>query len=339
MKDFSPQSLGIVPGERSVPSYLVNKAQQKRTILYWWYYLASPPEPEDTPSLKEMERFYRGRTGSQIILAFYVLLLIAVPVGFVGTNIYFIPIVIISALVLLMGTLFNRFGSVHVAGAIVVLAFVGFPVANIVSNPDGVSMLTLPLYGLFVLPLLGVVSFFPPGWVFAMAGVNSLFTLGSLMYLPRTAELSAILSIAFAGIVVPIILSQLVISIVAYAWVRSSAQALMRADQAEELAKLEYDLARQAEMTAYRQRQLESSIQTIVETHIRVANGDLNARIPLTEDNVLWQISGSLNTLLARAQRWRMDSAELQQARFALQKLYEENLQLRKALGWNSRSS
>ena len=333
MQEFSTRSPLISQEDRRVPSYLATRPHQKSPFLQWWYYLASPSEPESTASFAEMERFRRGRAGSQIILAFYVLLIVAIPAGFVGTNTYLIPIVIGSSLALIMGTVLNRMGLVGAAGTIVVLTFVGFPVANIVTNPDGLSMLSLPLYGLLVLPLLGVVSFLPPGWVFVMALVNSLFTFGSLMYLPRTAELSAILGIAYTGIIVPIILSQFIISIVAYAWVRSSAQALVRADQAEELAKLEHDLALQAETSTQRQRQLETSVQKIVETHIRVANGDFDARIPLTDDNLLWQISGSLNNLLARAQRWRMDAAEVQQARFALQKIREENIRLKKELG------
>ncbi len=335
MQDFSTRS-SLVPQESSrVPSYLATRPHQKNTSLQWWYRVASPSEPASTASFKEMERFRRGRTGSQIILAFYVLLIVAIPAGFVGTNIYLLPIVIGSALVLLIGMVLNRVGMVNFAGAIVVLTFVGFPVANIVSSPDGLSMLTLPLYGLLVLPLLAVVSFLPPWWVFIMAAINSLFAFASLTYLPHTAELSAILAIAYIGILLPIILSQFIVSIVAYAWVRSSAQASVRADQAEELAKLEHDMALQAEVSAQRQQQLEASIQQIIMTHIRVANGDLEARIPLTEDNVLWQISGSLNNLLARAQRWRLDAAEVQQARYVVHQMREENMRLKRELGRN----
>jgi hypothetical protein len=35
---------------------------------------------------------------------------------------------------------------------------------------------------------------------------------------------------------------------------------------------------------------------------MRVANGDYSAHAPLTEENMLWQISGPLNNLLARTQ-------------------------------------
>ena len=79
-------------------------------------------------------------------------------------------------------------------------------------------------------------------------------------------------------------------------------------------------MALQAEEAAQQKRQLDASIQKIVETHMRVANGDFSARVPLTDDNVLWQISGSLNNLLSRAQRWRQEAAQFEQARRRLER-------------------
>jgi HAMP domain-containing protein len=335
MKNISARSLDAPQGDAQVPLYLTTKPRQESKALRWWYRIASPPAPRSAVSFQEMERFRRGRTGSQIILGLYFLLIISIPAGFIGTNIYLIPIVIGTSFALLIATALNRLGKVNAAGVIVVLAFIAFPIINIVTTPGGLSMLVLPLYGLLVLPLLCAVSFLPPWWVFVVALGNSLFTLYSLTSLPRTAELSAILAIAFAGIMTPIILSQVIVSVVAYAWVQSTTQALVRADRAEELAKLEHDMARQAEEAAQQRRQLEASIQKIVETHMRVANGDFSARVPLTQDNVLLQISGSLNNLLARAQRLRQDSNELQQVKLALQQARDENGRLRTFGGKN----
>ncbi|HLZ61948.1 MAG TPA: hypothetical protein VKR06_33810 [Ktedonosporobacter sp.] len=343
MDDLSPRSTSTLPtdkrlipqAETAVPSYLATGLRQENAILRWWYLIASPSAPKSSASFKELERFRRGRTGSQIILALYLLLIIAIPAGFVDlgrTNIYLIPIVIGASSALIVGTILNRMGQVTAAGIVVVLTFVAFPIANIVTVPGGLNMFILPLYGLLVLPLLCTVSFLPPWWVFVMALGNSLFTLYSLTSLPRTAELSAILAIAFMGIITPIILIQIIVSIVAYAWVQGTTRALTRADRAEELARLEHDLALQAEMAAQQKQRLETSIQKIVETHMHVANGNFEARVPLTEDNVLWQISGSLNNLLARTQRLRQDTIELQQVKVALQQAREENGKLRSAL-------
>ena len=66
---------------------------------------------------------------------------------------------------------------------------------------------------------------------------------------------------------------------------------------------------------------------------MRVANGDFDARVPVQEGNVLWQVSGPLNNLLARTQRWRQDAAELYQVKLALQQTREENELLKRQMG------
>ncbi len=315
------------------PSYLTTKARQESVLWLWWYRLTAPAEPKVDSTFQQIEIFRRGRTGSQIILALYFLLIISIPARFVGTNIYLIPIVAGAAVALLLATILNRLGKINIAGVIVVLTFLAFPIVNIITTPGGLSMLVLPLFGLLVLPLLCAVSFLPPGWIFAIALVNILFTLLSLTYLPRTAELSAILAIAYAGIVTPIIFSQILVSVVAFVWVRGTTQALQRADRAEELVRLEHDLSLQAEESAQQKHRLDDSIQKIVQTHMRVANGDFDARVPVGDENVLWQISGPLNNLLARTQRWRQDSNELYHLKLALQHAREENELLKRRSG------
>lgn len=326
MNDFSPYAAGIPQGDRQTPEYLTTRHHDIRMFV-WWYRIASPVL-EESASFKERERFRRGRTGSQILPALYLFLLISLPTGFLGNNFAVIWIVAVGLFALVIATFLNRMGKVNVAGFIVLVTFIINPIADIVTTPGGLNMMVLPLYGLLILPLLCAVSFLPPWWVIVVALGNSLFTFFSLLVLPQTAELNAILTINFAGIVTPIILSQLIVSVVAYLWVRSTTQALIRADRAEELAKLEHDLALQAEEAAQQKQLLEISIQQIVEAHRRVANGDYNARVPLTQDNVLWEISGSLNNLLARVQGWRQDSAQLRQMRFALEQAREENKRL-----------
>jgi hypothetical protein len=324
MNKLSARS-GTIPAQREseIPAYLAAQPRQEHAFLRWWYRLASPVEPERSASFEKMERFRRGRLGSQIILALYVLLLISIPAGFIGTNIYLIPIVIGSELALLLATALNRLGRVNIAGSVVVLTFIAFPTVNVVTTPGGLSMEVLPLYALLAIPLLCAVSFLPPWWVFVVALSNILLTFLSLAYLRHTAELNTLLAASFWGIVTPIILIQILVSVVAYALVQGTIQALLRASNAEELAKLEFALATQAEKELKQKKLLEGSIQTIVQTHMRIANGDLNARVPLTADNVLWTIAGSLNNLLARLQSSREREKRLEQENLALRNLNE----------------
>jgi hypothetical protein len=338
MNELSTSTSGLLQEGRQGPSYLNKPRQRENKIFNLWYRLASPVEPGALASFDEQERFRRGRTGSQIILALYLFIAaIAASIlsGSAGTNAQNLSALLVYVfLALVIATVLNRLGKVTIAGVIIVIAFIAEPTLNILTTPGGLNMMVLPVYGLLVLPLVCAVTFLPAWWVFVIAIGNCIFTYWSLNYMPATAELSAILfgdgtvSGAIYAIVIPILISQAIVSIVAYIWVQGASKALIRADNAEELVKLEHDLAVQARVATQEKQQLESSIQKIIDTHMRVANGDFDARVPLTEDNTLWQISGSLNNLLSRTQRLRQESARLQQVEASLRQAREENRRL-----------
>jgi len=211
---------------------------------------------------------------------------------------------------LTLAVVLNHKRRVNAAGIIAALCFIASPTVDLLSTPGGVNTSVLPIFGLLVLPLMCAVSFLPPWWVFIVAAGNCLFTLYTLQFMPTSGELHEVLKAGFTGVVTPIVDSQIVVSIVAFLWIRGTTQALLRADRAEEIAR-----------------------QKIVETHVRVANGDLNARVPLTQDNLLWQVSGSLNNLLARLQRSRQDASQVQQMQFALHQAHQEIARLKRFTG------
>ena len=91
---------------------------------------------------------------------------------------------------------------------------------------------------------------------------------------------------------------------------------MQRADHAEEVARLEHAIAEQ-------KRQLDIGIEQLLKTHVSVANGDLTARAPLTEDHTLWQIASALNNLLTRLQRASRSEYELQQVHMEAARLVE----------------
>src|SRR5579859_6145172 len=300
MRDITPRPVSA-PQQAPTPSYLTHQEEDEKWTA-WWYRLASPPRPTSAASFAEKDLFRRGRTGSQLIPALFVLLLASLPAGIAGRNTYLLPILIGCVLALIAAMLCNRLKMVTVAGFIVVATALAFPVVDILTTQGGINMLILPFFSLLIVPLVCSVSFLPEWSVFVVAVINIAFTLYALDYTlfgalatQKTAELTAILQIDSTDIVTPIVTVQIVIPIVAYLWVHGTVQALKRADRAEEIARLEHDMALQAEVAAQQKYRLEASIQKIVETHTRIANGDLNARVPLTEDNVLWQISGALN--------------------------------------------
>ena len=104
----------------------------------------------------------------------------------------------------------------------------------------------------------------------------------------------------------------ILVAFVSWLWVKSASKAIARADRAETIAKLEHELADQ-------KQKMEGGIQEILRTHVEVANGNLSARAPLTQDNVLWQIARALNTLLVRLQRSALAEHKLHQVKQAVQ--------------------
>ena len=316
-------NLSLFPGntpqrDPQVPSYLTQQRQRNESqeggarILQLWYRIASPPEPDDSAPFEERELFRRGRTGSQITIFLFILLFISYPAAFAGSNSFLIAILTIDLFILTIAMALNRLRGVNVAGILVVLCFTASPTVNIVTTPGGLNTGALPIFGLLVLPLMCAVSFLPPWWVFVVAAGNCLFTVSVLTFMPSSGELHEILKVAFPGVVTPILLSQGIVSIVAFLWVRGARLALLRADRAEEIAKLEaLEIQRQEEQLAL-SKQIEEGIQQIITTMgTVVAHNNFSIRVPLSQENILWRASKSINNLLSRLQGLKQSQEEL----------------------------
>jgi hypothetical protein len=300
------------------PSYLTQQPQRDKSpggvagILQLWYRVASPPEPGVSASFEERDLFRRGRTGSQITIFLFILIIISYPAAFAGSNSFLVAILTIDLFVLTLAMVLNRLGRVNIAGIMVVLSLAASPIVNILTTPGGVNTSALPIFGLLVLPLMCAVSFLPPAWVFVVAAGNCLFTLYVFNFMPSSGELHEVLKVAFPGIVTPILLSQAIVSIVAFLWVSGARLAILRADRAEEVAKLEaLELKRQEEQLAL-SKQIEEGIQQIIMTiSAVVAQNDFSVRVPLSQENILWRAGKSINGLLSRLQGLRQGQEEL----------------------------
>ncbi|MBV9711545.1 MAG: hypothetical protein JO011_11630 [Ktedonobacteraceae bacterium] len=281
-------------------------------LLQGWYRISSPSEPDESAPFEERELFRRGRTGSQITIFLFILLLISYPAAFAGSNSFLITIVTIDLFILTFAMVLNRLRMVSIAGILVVICFIASPTVNILTTPGGVNTSSLPVFGLLVLPLMCAVSFLPPWWVFVVGAGNCLFTVYVLKFMPSAGELHRVLAVAFPGIVTPILLSQGIVSIVAFLWVRGARQALLRADRAEEIARLEAIQIKHQEEQLAISRQLEEGIQQIITTMSTVVtNNDFSIRVPLSQENILWRVSKSINNLLSRLQGLKQGQEEL----------------------------
>ncbi len=293
--------------------------------LEWWYRMTAPPEPPPNATLKQREAHRRGRLISTMLLMQIVIdLLVVFTVGLFVSH-----LVILTAgipiLFLLFGGWLNQRGQVLVSGIIVVAALdAGLFGVTLNYNGGVLSSFALPFFDLLVLTNLFAVSLLPENMVFLAAVINILFIGGTVLWMPKTAELNALLhSPSIADVIVRPVVLQIGATIVSYLWVRSAKKALERADRATTIAALEHSLAEQGKQIALQKQQLEQSVQQIIETHMRVANGDYSARVPMTQDNVLWQVAGLLNNALARLQHLQQTESELQQVKQAVDYLGE----------------
>lgn len=297
-----------VPGDAEpAPQSRRTTSERRPTgFLSKWYWLTSPPQPSETAPFQERELFRRGRTGSQISIVLFLLIFISFPAAFAGSNSLLIAILTANLFVLCLALLLNRLRQVNLAGILVLLSIMTGPTMNIVTIPGGINTSALPIFSLLVLSLMCAVSFLPPVWVFVVAAINALFTLFVLTSLPSSGELHHLLQTAFPGIATPILLSQFIVSIVAYIWVRGARLAILRADRAEEISALERRELERQQLEIEQKQQLDTGIQQLIQTHVEVANGNFAARAPLMKENILWQVAYSLNNLLARLQSYQL---------------------------------
>ena len=305
--------------ESELPSVLIEQDPQikrRREILGWWYRLTSLNDPPDSASLAERERARRGRLASTVLFFATVVLFLALFIGILGPN-HFIAVAVAFLLVLvILSSLFNRRGRTNIAGAIISLGFNVALVAVILSAPLTPS--SIQIYDILIFVEIFIASLLPPnGFLLAaIALANLIFIEADITFQAHTASFAAMLATDGVAIRARPIIIHVVVTGVIWLWVWSASRAIARADRAEVIANLEHVVAEQERAEAMQKRQLDESIQQIVDTHIQVANGNLQARVPLNSGTVLWQIAGPLNTLLARFQRQRQ---ELQEAYSVIQ--------------------
>ncbi|MFL5663598.1 MAG: hypothetical protein ACJ8BW_20000 [Ktedonobacteraceae bacterium] len=300
--------------------------------LEWWYRLTAPAELPASASLAQRELVRRGRLASTIMFFFVIVLIAVLPIGIFGPNHIIVLVVSTLLCVVVVALLFNRRGKSNITGLIVSVALNLGLFTVIRMSPGGLAPSSLGLFDLLVFTELFVASLLPVNWVFLAAAANIGFIVFDLSTQSRTPLFATVMATDFYPILVRPIALHMVVTIVLWLWVRSATQAIARADRAEVIATLEHAIAEQEHSVAQQKRLLDASIQQIVQTHMRVANGEFNARVPLTPENVLWQVAGSLNNLLSRLQRLRQFELEMQHVLPQLQRMRqsEQELQLTK---------
>lgn len=296
------------------------------SMLRWWYRFTAPPLIADDANLQLREISRRGRLTSATLLIVILLVLAAEPVAILGPNKSLIVILLLPIAVDIIALIFNRAGRITVAG---ILVIVGIEVGLVLSilgptlSGGGITTYLLPQFDLMVQAEFVAITLLRPKSVFLMAFLHCAFIVGAILYLPHNPGFTPVLTANTYEIFLRPITLQIIVAFVTYLWVTSAYQSAKRADRAEVIAELERrEVERQQQEIALKQ-QLDEGIQHILQTHVQVANGNFSARAPLKQENVLWQISYSLNNLLARLQSSNYAEKELQRAKIETDRLVE----------------
>lgn len=305
-------------------SFSVTSSQTKGP-LGWWYRIGAPPNVSNDAPLKERERVRIGKITS---LALFIEL---IEMGIAGGSIAEDPNKVLPfgylgiVIALFIALLFNRRGNTTVAGIISVVMIEFAMVLTILGIPNQtLDAFNLPLLELFIQPLLIAASLFPVWMVFPLAIYHIVCICLTLTFLPKTSELiTHIQHTPYTAYGIPITL-QVVTALISFIWVRSAYNELHRAETAQEVNRLTREIADHLMVSAERQKELERNIEVIRIALASVSGGNYLQRIPLTEQDMLWQVALSLNNLLSRTHNFQEQALRFAQVNEFLARLANE---------------
>jgi hypothetical protein len=296
---------------------------QRAGFLAPWYRLTAPPEPPPSANFAVREATRRGLLSSMLVFYWLlIIILVAIPVGFLSRNYFIVIGASTAAVASAISLYFNRRGHPNVTGLLLSLSIEFGLIGVIRFTPGGLDPSSLGLFDLLVFVEIFVASLLPINWVILAAAFNIAFIVFDLATQgPHGDALMITLMHQNApGVILRPVVLHVVVTVVLWLWVRSATRAIERADRAEVIATLEHSIAEQEHQVAEQKRVLDASIQQILQTHIRVSNGDFNARVVLGEGDPLWSVAGSLNNLLSRLQRLRQSEQNINQLAPRLQR-------------------
>lgn len=280
--------------------------QSSRGFLPWWYKLTSPPDLE-SPTLKQRDLARRSKILSALALFLGLTLLMVAYIALTGPNKQIIVTVYILYPTILLCLILNRFRHVNIAGGLLTTAVGGMYLTLVTTaffrgglTPNDKDIFYLPFFGELVAAAL-----LPTAAIFVVAAFNTTCSLLLLNYAPHTPAFTAMLVTGASSITFRIVEIHFFVALVCWIVATWTLISVKQANRASELARLAHNLNAAAQEKIVAKEQLERAVAQIIQVHMQVANGHLEARVPLKtgEQHVLWQIAVPLNNLLSRYQQ------------------------------------
>lgn len=273
----------------------------QRGFLAWWNRLTAPPDAPAGASFALRDRVQRGHIASTLMLFLLIVLGIASTISLFSANRTILAVIITMLLTIVFSIPLNRHGLVEVVGIFMALGLTGGMYTSMLTAPGGMSPAEKDILYLLFFSDMFVAAILPVNLVFLVAGLNIAFSAYALTFAPHTPALTMLLANGgYATILIRLVQIHVIVCGVMWIVIHQLKGAYRRANRAEEVARLQHDLAAMAHQQLYQARALEHSIALMARTLTSLANGEESARIPLTRENTLYQISGQINNLIGR---------------------------------------
>ena len=254
----------------------------------------STQDPEPNTNFWRRERVQRCKLATVTIPIVMLFLLALFPQAVTNQDPVLTTTLFLGLGACICALLLTQRGLVRIAGVLTLIVVYAVGTFALLHFPEGLTASDLYLLDLTIIPDILVLAFFPANSILPTACINALQASAVLLLGPHDSTIAHLLQTTPLNIFTQIYATQMVTAIVLYLWANNTERRIAQAEKRErkdwQAKELEH------------KRQLDAGIQQILQTHVSVANGDLNARAPLLKDHELWQVANSLNNLIARYQ-------------------------------------
>jgi hypothetical protein len=294
-----------------------------RSFLAWWYRFSLPKrEPDTTPAERERTRY--ARLTSAFSLVIFVLGSITVTYGVLTSINPAAPVIEVIAFACILAALAcNKLGFNIAAALLLILNINIDSVGNLLTNP--LDPVFVPILCTLVISVVLAGSLMPPVYALIVTAFNCLVIVFISIYQQHSPAYDHWLSVGYGSLLIALpIALQLIVGVVTYAIMNNLIATIRRADRAEEIVALQREIVDFQRRRVEEQQQLEQGIATIAQAYSAIANGDLEARVQVPPESILWQVVAPLNTLLNRAQNWKANADQWEKTLVAIRYVRQE---------------
>ncbi|GHO46033.1 hypothetical protein [Ktedonospora formicarum] len=303
---------------RSVSDMMETKGDRLDRLFGWWYKLTMPPRPPANASIIKKEAYRRHRTISTVGILFLIMEIMDITVVIGARSMVMNVDYVLVYLFIAAMMVANRLGRPVLAGSIPVFGCEILLIFTILYMYPEMNIVSIMFYGLFVFIELLSISLLPIGFVFVFAVLDSTFIVLDYFLQPKEALLTqAIGANGFVVFGVPVAL-QFLVAFISALWVSTASAASKRANRAEMMAAIESAVAKDRLLADQEKRELEVSIQQLVQVYVDASHGKMVERIPYPPAKVLWPLVGVLNALWMRLRSAQLTETEFHRIKQAI---------------------